>query len=498
MIRKVLKRMLGVDDLENKVEFLQNRVSEQDGQIIDAAKQRELIRKSTSDRELSDAVIDFLNESDIEITSENRENALVAMDAAEAVERYGFRKFNPAHDGNAIRSSVISLREFAENPEKYIHKSAKGAFSFPLSLNYKNLESLFENYGNIGISSWGIEDFAFCSLPGSIEGHYSDSREVSKTLYNSLTLARANREFSDRALRMDPLDFLQNYEGLTEFIKDAPLEDKKKREILEAMALSKATYIAGFDITYGTRIMSTEDLVSYEEPEESEYVQLKSGGRTDAERIYDDIKEKLLSGMRGMRDYDMNELLPIRSVEEFRRLASERTTEIVARDGANEGLTASFNKELSEYTPAEAVLMSCYFARNIIKSYKKEKDSINDLLNGIMPSGVEGKCTDYTGLALHYLREFIVPLNPERFKHWEFGYEVDRIGNDYNHCYMKAIHENPDGSHDVFFIDPTSLSSLDIDNLKTPENIAEYASTENHPVKIIRDAEDLLYDKLES
>ena len=498
MIRKVLKRMLGVDDLENKVEFLQNRVSEQDNQIIDAAKQRELIRKSTSDRELSDAVIDFLNESDIKITPENRENALVAIDAAEAVERYGFRKFNPAHDGNAIRSSVISLREFAENPEKYIHKSAKGAFSFPLSLNYRNLEDVFRGYGNIGIASWGRDDFAFRSLPISIDGYESDSQEVSKTLYGALTLSRLNGEFSEESLSMDPFDFLQNYDGLTEFIKDAPLEEERKRKILEALALSKAGYIAGFEITYGTRIMSTEDLVSYDEPEESEYVQLRNSGSTNGERLYEDIKEKLLNGMRGMRDYDMNELLPIRSVEEFRRLASERTTEIVARDGANGGLTASFNKELSEYTPAEAVLMSCYFARNIIKSYKKDNDSISDLVMGIIPSGVEGKCTDYTGLALHYLREFLVPLNPERFKHWEFGYEVDRIGKDYDHCYMKAIHENPDGSHDVFFIDPTSLCSLDLNRLKTPKNIAKYASTGNHPVKIVRDAEDLLYDKLES
>ncbi len=498
MIGKVLKKALGIENLENQVEFLQNRVSEQDNLIINAAKQRELIKKSTSERELSDAVTDFLNESDIEITPENSQDALAAMDAAEAVERYGFKRFNPEHDGNAIRSSVIPLREFAENPEKYIHKSAKNAFSFPLSLNYREVEDIFKRFDNIGIYYQGLGESDFRSLEKSIEGYSQDSREVSKTLYNALTLARVNKEFSDKGLRIDPFDFLQNYDGLTEFIKESPLEEERKRKTLEALALSKAGFVAGFEIISKAKIMSTEDLVSYEEPEESEYIQLKNEGRTDGEKLYEDIKDKLLSDMRGMRDYDMDELLPIRSVEEFRRLASERTAEIVARDGTKGGLTSSFNKEISEYTPAEAVLMSCYFARNIIKSYKKDEDSIIDRVRGIMPSGVEGKCTDYTGLALHYLREFLVPLNPERFKHWDFGYEVDRIGFGYDHCYMKAIHENPDGSHDVFFIDPTSLSSLDLENLKTPEKIAEYASTENHPVKIIRDAEDLLYDKLES
>ena len=495
MLKKFLKRILGVNDLESRVEFLQNRVSEQDNQIIHASKQRELIAKAASEKDISITVSEFLEQHDINITPENKKNAMIGINASEAVERYGFKKFNPPHDGRSIKSSIVSLREFADHPEKYIHKSEKGVFSFPLKLNFRKNEDLFKQYGNIGVDG-KLSEFNFHLLGGTLERHYSDDLTVSETLSSALTLARANNYFSNDAIELDPFDFLENYDGITAFVKDSSLPDSQKKQALEALVLTKAVYVAGFDIASGTKIMSTEDLISYIEPDESEYNIVRSLKNGDGHRLYEDIKNNLLSDMKGMRDYDVNELLPIRSVENFRKLASQRTTEIITLDASRDGLTSQLNKELSEYTPAEAILMSCYFARNIIKSYKKEEDSIKDLFRGISLDGVEGKCTDYTGLALHYLREFIVPLNPERFKHWEFGYEVDRIGNSYNHCYMKAIHQMPYGTHNVFFIDPTSLSSLSLDKLKTPKKIAEFTSTERHPVQIIRDAEDLLYDPL--
>ncbi len=495
MLKKFLKQILGVDDLEARVQYLQSRVSEQDSQIIQASKQRELIAKAASEKNISDTVSDFLAESDIQLTSENKKNALIAISAAEAVEKYGFRKFNPSHDENSIKSSIISLREFAEHPEKYIHKSEKGVFSFPLNLNFQKTAELFEKYGNVGILKIA-NNFDFYVLGNSLEGYVSEDLNTSKTLDSALTLSRVNKAFSNNCLTVDPFDFLENYKGINDFVRDSPIPEKRKKEVLEALTLTKAVYVAGFDILAGTTIMATEDLISYPEFDESEYVIAKKSATSNEQRFYENIKHNLLSEMNGMRDYDIDKLLPIRSIDEFRRLASERTSEIIVNDSLKNGLTASLDKELSEYTPAEAILMSCYFARNIINSYKKPEDSVKNVLRGISPEGIEGKCTDYTGLALHYLREFIVPLNPEKFNHWQFGYEVDRIGNDYKHCFMKAVHQKPDGTHSVFYIDPTSLSSLKLEKLKTPENIVAYSSTENHPVQIIRDAEDLLYDTL--
>lgn len=495
MLKNFFRKMLGVDDLEAKINHLQSRVSEQDVQIINAAKQRELITRVASEKNIDSTISDFLQESGIEINDANRDKVMVGISASDAVERYGFKKFNTIHDEESVRSSIISLREFANHPEKYIHKSSKGVFSFPLSMNVRNVSHIFNDLGNVGIN-YTMSEFDFQIISNSLEGHDATDNSVSETLNSALTLVRANSEFSSNHLKMDPFDFLTNYEGLVSYLKESNLNERNKQRALNAVALSKAVYVAGFEILSGVRIKNTEDLVSYESPDNSEYNSLIDSESTFSGKLYNEIKTLLLKDMRGFRDYDINQLLPIRSIDNFRRLASERTSEIIANDSSRNGLTAYLNKDLSDYTPAESILMSCYFARNIIASYKKPDDSIVDVLSGVLPDNVEGKCTDYTGLALNYLREFIVPLNPDKFKHWSFGYEVDIIGNNYKHCYMKAVHENPDGTHDIFFIDPTSLSSLNINQLKTPSNIASIASTENYPVQIVRDAEDLMYTPL--
>ena len=140
-------------------------------------------------------------------------------------------------------------------------------------------------------------------------------------------------------------------------------------------------------------------------------------------------------------------------------------------------------------------MLACYFARNIIERYETLDDTIRNIFTGVTKEGTSGKCTDYTGLALHYLREYLIPLNPEKFENWEFGFESDTIDS-YKHCYIKAMHINPDLTVDVYFLDPTKLSSKGLSSLKTPKDVVKTMDARTNPLQIKRLAEDLLHKEI--
>jgi hypothetical protein len=143
-----------------------------------------------------------------------------------------------------------------------------------------------------------------------------------------------------------------------------------------------------------------------------------------------------------------------------------------------------------DYSVGEYLVLACYFARNIIHSYENLDGGVQNAFDGDSSTQMTGKCTDYTALALHYLREFLVPLNSEKFEGWQFGVELKNIGS-YRHSYIKAYRIGQQNV-DIFYVDPTKLADEGIFALRTPEEVTDFISTENHPLLIDRDAEDLL------
>ena len=137
-------------------------------------------------------------------------------------------------------------------------------------------------------------------------------------------------------------------------------------------------------------------------------------------------------------------------------------------------------------------MLSAYFARNVITEYKKLEDSIKEIFLGKQSSEVSGKCTDYTALTLHYLREYLIPMQPEKFENWQFAVADSNIG-DYHHSYIRIMHIKQDLSADVYFADPTALANYGIDELKSPKEVILGVDAKKIPVLIKRDAEDLLY-----
>ncbi|MBI2146786.1 hypothetical protein HYU22_05605 [Candidatus Woesearchaeota archaeon] len=407
-------------------------------------------------------------------------------------------------------SDMVSSDSFLPLSSPIFHKLKKGFLGFPIGLNFKEVNKLlFERYGNIQIDN-SIAASRFYSPNGTVNffleallyknSSRSDRNEkaqekAAQQLIRAAQIADLNRCNRDKFLRLDSLDFLANYPGLVQYVLDLPeISRKEKNQALQAFQTVRAVYLTGLEIASQTRIRPTTDLLDFAADSLEEKVTALSADDPGAASLKHRIRQSLLSETKGTSYHDLQELLTVRSKKHFRQLAHERTQEILTRDQKYAGLTDRLGKELKDYSVGESVVLSCYFARNIIQHYASLNDAVRAVFSGQQGERISGKCTDYTGLALQYLREYLVPLHPEKFKNWTFGYDTEQIGG-YDHCYIKAIHQRPDDFIDVYFIDPTLLATTGIQGLKTPEEVIELMDTANHPLQIVRDAEDLLRKK---
>jgi len=333
-------------------------------------------------------------------------------------------------------------------------------------------------------------------VPRLLFDYYDEgTAKVSELLIQSTELSHLRRSNCGAWIHMDNLDFLSNFKGITEFIKDSSrISKKSKTQAISALEFIRFSYLTAMEIVGKSRIKNLDDLLKYDSGKELEVINTgvqKYFGEDPAYKLKSKIKSTLLSNTKGTTYLEIEELLPIRSQERFRELSSEITSYILANDKERRGLTEKINKPLEEYSIGEALVLSCYFARNVITKYKKLEDSIKDIFMGEFSSAVSGKCTDFTGLALHYLREYLIPMQKNKFKNWSFGFESDSIGC-YQHCYIKAIHINQDMTADVYFLDPTRLSKKGISELKNPKKIINQMKMNDSPIMIQRDAEDLM------
>lgn len=502
MVLDKIKELLGIRELKERITHLETQKSGLESRVIHAEKTRALIKHSVDQAELDAGTRQYLQEIDIPVTQDSADAALAVMEAAQVVERYGFERFVPPGE-NTYPTQVISLKELQEHPELYFHKLSKGFMGFPVGLNFDGVNKiLYSLFGNCEISTStsysnnGTFDFILTRVLGRGGEARAEANEllIQATALSDLERSGKRKVWDSGYVQIDSLDFLANYDGLVNFILERPgLRPDAKRSGVQAMQIAKVVFLTALEIAATTRIKNASELLGYQ-PDEivySEETSLSTQLNIGAS-LKQRIKDSLLFEPKGTSYEEIQKLLPIRSKERFRSLASERTSEILSRDQERKGLTHEIGKPLAEYSIGESMVLACYFARNIITKYQTLEDSVKAVLSGESCDEISGKCTDYTGLALHYLREYLVPLHPEKFENWTFGFDKDVIG-DYRHCYMKAIHMNPDQTLDVYFVDPTTLANKGIDALKTPEKVVEAMDASKNPVMIQRDAEDLLY-----
>ena len=494
MLKKWIKRLTGMDELERRIAHQESQRTELEQKVIADNETREMMKDTVGHAKLKEALSRYLD--DIIIPESAVHDAALVLDAAEAVKEYGFKRFViPAAD--AYPSQVISMKEFREHPQKYAAKLSKGIFGFPLGLNFKGINKIVEEqFGRTSkltkddtYSPHGVFEFSpICSIKSS----EPCEKKIASLFVQAAKLSDITRVGLDDWVFIDPLDFLANYSGLVRFVIDQQnLTDSSKREIISCFTVVRDVYLTALEIAGTTRIGDPQELLGYQQAEEV----LPA---TPDDSLEHRIRCSLLQEPEGTSYYDIQRrLLPIRSKEEFRRLASERTNEIISRDTKHHGLTDLIGKELKDYSIGESVVMACYFARNIITSYESHDDAVKRVFAGDSPKGITGKCSDYTGLALHYLKEYLIPLQPEKFSGWHFGFDSDHIGG-YDHCYLKALHLNQDQTVDVYLVDPTLLAQKGISALKTPKEVLKMMDMSHHPLLIQRDAEDLLRRQVSS
>ncbi|MCX6710258.1 MAG: hypothetical protein NTV63_04915 [Candidatus Woesearchaeota archaeon] len=502
MIGKWIKKMLGIDELENKVSIMISGKADLEAKVIDAESKKALVKsvveRSVAQAELGSEANDFLASMNITITENSKEAALSALKAADVVERYDFKRFSPSLE-RGYDSPIITMAELQAHPAEYMHKLDKGFLNFPLGLNFSGINKVLNDaVGNSWINQQnGAFNFHLNNLldpkEKDVEAH-KKMIEAHKIMVEATTLTHINKTwYTYTGISFEPLDFLSNYNEIVRFISELPeISEDGKKKAISGLEFVRFSYLTALETVGKARIKDLSTLLDYTGNEKPNEATGEIETLNPNESLKRKIKMSLLSEIKGTTYDDVDRLLPIKSRERFVRLASEITAKILASDEEKKGLTSGINKPLSEYSVGEALVLSAYFARNVITKYKKLEDTIKDIFSGKKSEEVTGKCTDYTALALHYLREYLIPMQPEKFANWKFGVEEDNI-SDYRHSYIQAVHINMDLSTDIYFLDPTQLANRGISELKTKDAVIAGLDTKNLPILIQRDAEDLLY-----
>jgi hypothetical protein len=528
-LKEFIAKLLGVDELKSQVEGLNNKLniieSEKVGlekKLIESEKKSQFMKKNAiSDINDSGLVpqsgLNYLISQEFN-TSENK-NYLASVNAVQLVERYGLKRYEPSLLKKQ-KSPIITVDEFRNNYSEYLPRLNDGFLNYPLNLNISNLnEILFKydmgliispinvnsNNGTINFDHKFLSSIIEESIPDSENGekrqvvaeNKEDVEKFSLVLYKAFELANLKRNDSKYSSShdVDIIDFLYNSDNFESIILENPsLNLTQKKKALDSLEFTKNSLLTAIEIVATTRIKDSSELLNY------------SGYENDVSSITDLVEYKsdmkimvrdlLLRDMEGTRKYDLDKLVEVKSSSTFRELASKRTLELISKDKKNKGFTSIINKPIDEYSIGESVALASYFARNIIDSYSTLEDTIKDIFSGIVHEGTTGKCTDYAGLALQYLNEYLVPLNPDKFANWTFSSQKTDIG-DYKHAYIKVIHQNQDKTIDVYFVDPTMLSNHGTESLKTPKDIYDKMNTSNFPILIKRSGEDFLAENIE-
>lgn len=408
------------------------------------------------------------------IAQQKQQAAAKKSEAAQIAQRYGFAPWQPPT--SYYPSEIISMGEFREHPERYAHRLAKGMLGFPLGLSFDEINKGLRATGQLGgvhVGKTGIN----IGLKTILWRHYTDVTEVSDLLERALQESGIDTYYGIR-----PINFLANAGRIARFVNDRPeLSENQKKYVRDGLAIAQSVYLAALELAGTARIGNPLELAT-----------TKGAPVPSATTLADKLKDALLAEPEHTGEEAVNNLFPIQSKKSFRGLALERTADILFKGKRPVQFERAIEQELKKYSTGRLLCLAAYFSRFAIHQYEKHDQAVERVLAGGTMQKMSGQCFHYTALAAHYLQQVLMPMLPDAFHGFRIGYEEDHIGQQYHHVYFKALRVNPDRSVDAYFLDPMKLAGQGIKALATPESIAKYAGTTNHPVQITRTAEDLL------
>jgi len=278
MVKNWIKRILGIEELENKVNNIEKQKASLESKLIESENEKSMVANSVSksviSQEIDKGVEQFLQTIDIGLTNQNSGAILTALEAKDVVEKYNFKRYSPPQE-IGYNSPIISMEEFQKHPEKYLYKISKGFFNFPIGLNFDEINKALEKrFSNIGMENSILKKVGISFVPRLLFDYYDEgTAKVSELLIQSTELSHLRRSNCGAWIHMDNLDFLSNFKGITEFIKDSSrISKKSKTQAISALEFIRFSYLTAMEIVGKSRIKNVDDLLKYDSGKELEVI----------------------------------------------------------------------------------------------------------------------------------------------------------------------------------------------------------------------------------
>jgi hypothetical protein len=436
-------------------------------------------------------------------------NPEVVQKAIEIQQKYNFQPIWNRTDFSYL-TRVISIDDFMKHPDLYFTKLTKwfGSFPLDLDLNYLAQNFLDSTYFKV---EWGIFKFQHSPIFASTRKWYHKMSNIASYALNKALINASCWVFHTECyIHIDIFTFLKNYDNLVAFVNwEIADSEWLKNNALKSLEAIKIIAIAMLKTVTNITIKSPHDF--FESPKywskEIKEALLKKDFNQDKdnpftphtpkeEALYHDIEETLLSTATWISKTDIDKLIKLQNPDQFTILVDMLLKKLLSDTKLINTWIKNIKKDIEDYSTEELIALSTFLARYLIDHYEHLDTMVDVVLRGFSPKSLSWKCTDYTGMSLHIINNYLKPRFPHRFANIIVWYDNQNIGDMYKHCYMKIYGYNSAGIVEVTFIDPTKLAGCSMEELKITDDILQSMDASNLPIQINRTAEDIIIAKL--
>ncbi len=490
--------------------------------IIDQRKESEIMKLDTIEKtrqKVANNISWWKQPSrELEISSEQE----IIQEANRLIKQYWLSPLWNRTDFSYL-SRVISISDFQANPDKYFLKLTKWFGSFPLDFALDlPMRELLSQYA--GIYEWMLDFQQWVVFRNKNLGD-----KISKALRDIWINTAGTQPY----IRIDFLNFLKNYDAFVSICEnefESGLENeiesnsenesepgsenefdiqKEKQIALNQLKLMKHICISIFNTVTSIKILDPKNFFETRNLNQSEAFELQKNNlkEIDEQNPYAPnnkneqetfwwIEQMLLQTANGTSQEDINKLLPIQNLEEFNHIVDFLIWKIKTDKKLKKSWIAKLDKDIEEFTTQEMIALAAYLARYLIDDYENLESWVERVLKWFSCDGINGKCSDYTWMALQIIKNYLMVEYPEKFENIYIWYDTQNIWDNYKHCYMKIYAYDEDGKIKTTFLDPTKLANHRMEKLTLTRNIIKNMEAWNFPIQIDRNAEDIIISKL--
>lgn len=443
-----------------------------------------------------------------EVTKFN--NPEVVQKAIEIQQKYNFEPIWNRTDFSYL-TRVISIDDFMKHPDLYFTKLTKWFWSFPLDLELDYLaQNFLNNSSHFRIDKW-IFKFQHSEIFAKVKKWYYTKSDIASYALNKALINSSCWVFhTEWYINIDIFTFLKNYDNFVAFVNNE-IQDLEwlRQNALGSLEAMKIIAIAILKTVTNITIKSPHDF--FESPKYSSQEIKDASLRKDflqdkdnpfkshnpkEESLFLDIEQVLLNTAKWVSKSDIDELIKLQNPEQFTILIEILLKKLFNDSKIKKTWIQNLNKDIEEYSIEELIALATFTARYLIDHYENLDTMVDNVLHWFSSKSLSWKCTDYTGMSLHIINNYLKPRFPHRFENIIIWYDSQNIGDTYKHCYMKVYWYNSAGIIEVTFIDPTMLAWCSMEDLKITDDIIDSMNASNLPIQIDRTAEDIIIAKL--